>query len=462
MEAPQVNEKVATLDPVMVEDVDEVLTEEEKSRLDRQLVRKLDLKLIPWLTLLYLASFLDRTNVGNAKIEGLQEDLKMTNNQYNLGLAIFFIVYAIFEPLTNVLLKRLRPSVFIPVITIAWGICTTTLGLVHNFGGFLTTRAFLGLTEGGLYPAVIYFLSCWYKRSELGIRMAFFVSAASLAGSFGSLLAAAIAKMDGVGGKAGWAWIFILEGLATVVLGVISFWMVHDFPDKATFLSDAERKRVIRRLTIDQQSSVHDESWNKQYLVASLTDWKTYIGALTYTGAGASTYAFSLFLPTVIKELGYTSTRAQLLSVPPYALAAIMSVAIGYLADRTRARGICNICMALIAAGGFSMLLGAEAAGTRYAGVFLGAMGLYPCLANTLTWLSNNLEGVYKRGLTLGIVIMWNNLNGTVSANIYRGSDAPDFPTGHGVVLGYITVFLLGGSIIQTLMLRAENRKRAT
>lgn len=167
----------------------------------------------------------------------------------------------------------------------------------------MTTRAFLGLTEGGLYPAVIYFLSCWYKRSELGIRMAFFVSAASLAGSFGSLLAAAIAKMDGVGGKAGWAWIFILEGLATVVLGVISFWMVHDFPDKATFLSDAERKRVIRRLTIDQQSSVHDESWNKQYLVASLTDWKTYIGALTYTGAGASTYAFSLFLPTVIKEL---------------------------------------------------------------------------------------------------------------------------------------------------------------
>ncbi|KAK5138965.1 hypothetical protein LTR04_004025, partial [Oleoguttula sp. CCFEE 6159] len=138
------------------------------------------------LCFLYLCSFLDRTNIGNAKIDGLQTDLKMTNGQYNASLTIFFVSYACFEPLTNVLLKRLRPSIFLPAIMSAWGI---------------VMRFFLGLTEAGLFPGVNYYLSCWYKRSEFGIRAAIFFSAAAVAGSFGGLLAAAIAKMRGIGGR---------------------------------------------------------------------------------------------------------------------------------------------------------------------------------------------------------------------------------------------------------------------
>lgn len=133
--------------------------------------------------------------------------------------------------------------------------------------------------------------------------MAIFFSAAALAGSFGGLLAAAIANMDGVGGKAGWSWIFILEGLATIVLGVLSFWLVVDFPDKATFLSDADRKRVTRRLILDQQASGQHEEWKTSYLWESLKDWKTYLGAIIYMGADGPLYAFSLFIPTIINEL---------------------------------------------------------------------------------------------------------------------------------------------------------------
>jgi sugar phosphate permease len=113
---------------------------------------KLDLQLIPWLTLLYLIAFLDRTNIGNAKIDGLQEDLNMTSNQYNNTLTIFFISYSVFEPLTQVLLKKFKPSIFIPVIMLGWGICMTCMGLVHNYSGLLATRWFLGLTEAGLFP----------------------------------------------------------------------------------------------------------------------------------------------------------------------------------------------------------------------------------------------------------------------------------------------------------------------
>ncbi|KAJ6093536.1 hypothetical protein N7486_008825 [Penicillium sp. IBT 16267x] len=444
-----------------LEDPDEGVSDEERAKIDRKLLWKLDLRLLPWLSLLYLASFLDRTNIGNAKIDGLSENLGMTPNQYNATLTIFFVSYSVFEPLTNVLLKRLRPSIFIPSIMIAWGICMTLMGTVHNYSGLMAVRWFLGLAEAGLFPGIGYFLSCWYRREEFGVRMAIFFSAAALAGSFGGLLAAAIANMDGVGGKAGWAWIFILEGLATVVLGVASFWCVYDFPDRARFLSEKDRIRVIRRLALDAQSSAEHEEFKMSYFWASVKDWKTWTGAIVYMGADGSLYAFSLFVPTIISELvSYSSIHAQLLSVPPYAAAAILTVTVGFIADRTRQRGLCNIATSILGIVGFSMLLGCQSAGARYAGTFLGAMGIYPAIANTISWSSNNIEGVYKRGVSLGFIIGWGNLNGIVSSNIYRAADAPRFYPGHATVLAYLVVFLLGGSIVQYVLLRRENAKR--
>lgn len=109
--------------------------------------------------------------------------------------------------------------------------------------------------------------------------------------------------MDGIGGKPGWAWIFIIEGLATIVIGVLSFWMVHDFPDEAKFLSDADKKRVLRRLAADKQSSAEHEEFKMAYFWASVKDWKTYTGAMIYMGADMPLYAFSLFTPTIIEEL---------------------------------------------------------------------------------------------------------------------------------------------------------------
>lgn len=182
-------------------------------------MRKVDLWLIPWLCLLYLLSFLDRTNigipkltlvhdgsatdhsVGNARAAGLEEDLDMLGgHKYNHTLTIFFISYALAEPVTNVLLKRLTPRIFFTAIIISWGTIMTLMGLVESFAGLMVARFFLGLTEAGLFPGVNYYLSCWYKRGELGIRAAIFFSAAALAGSFGGLLAAAIALMDDIGG----------------------------------------------------------------------------------------------------------------------------------------------------------------------------------------------------------------------------------------------------------------------
>jgi nitrate/nitrite transporter NarK len=211
--------------------------------------------------------------------------------------------------------------------------------------------------------------------------------------------------MKGIGGKSGWAWIFILEGLFTVLVGIVSYWMVFDFPDSATFLNPVDRARVIRRLKEDNQSSAEHEEFQMSYFWASVKDWKTWCFAIIYMGADGALYAFSLFLPSIISQLGYKSTKANLLSVPPYAAAAIVTITAGWYADRTGRRGLTNIVISLFGIAGFSMLLGSKHAGVKYAGTFLGAMGIYPCIANTISWVSNNVEGVYKRGVTLGIVI---------------------------------------------------------
>ena len=195
-----------------------------------------------------------------------------------------------------------------------------------------------------------------------------------MSGSFGGLLAAAIGKMDGIGGKRGWAWIFILEGLATILIAVASYWMVFDFPDEAKFLSPIDRQRVLRRLKADQQSSAEHEEFKMSYFWASVRDWKTWLFAIIYMGADGPLYAFSLFLPSIIQSLGYASTKAQLLSVPPYAAAAILTISIGYTADRTRQRGLCNIGVSIIGAVGFAMLIAGTSPGVQYAGTFLGVL----------------------------------------------------------------------------------------
>ncbi|KAK4949705.1 hypothetical protein LTR10_011546 [Elasticomyces elasticus] len=266
--------------------------------------------------------------------------------------------------------------------------------------------------------------------------------------------------MDGVGNKPGWAWIFILEGLVTIAVAVASYFMIHDFPDTATFLSPEDRLRVYHRLKADQQSSAEHEAFKWDYFWASLKDWKTYTSAFLSDGAGAGLYAFSIFLPTILAELGYKSTTAQLLSIPPYAVAAVLTVAVGFIGDRTKQRGICAITVTPLAIIGFSVLLSDASSHAKYAATFLAAMGIYPMVPLTAAWVANNTEGSYKRAVTIGIMMGWSNLQGVVTSNVYRGVDAPRFIPGHAVVLGYLVLALWGGSILHHVLLRRENRLR--
>ncbi|KIM68299.1 hypothetical protein SCLCIDRAFT_1017134 [Scleroderma citrinum Foug A] len=157
---------------------------------ERQLIRKVDMRTIPWLTLLYLFCFLDRTSIGNAKLYNMERDLHLTDNQYLACLTIFFVSYSLLEVPANIVLKRLRPSIWFSAIMVGWGIMMTLQGLVQNFGGLMAMRWLLGVMEAGFFPGVSYYLSCWYKHSEYGTRFAVFFSAVTAAGAFGGLFAA--------------------------------------------------------------------------------------------------------------------------------------------------------------------------------------------------------------------------------------------------------------------------------
>ncbi|KEY74299.1 hypothetical protein S7711_00456 [Stachybotrys chartarum IBT 7711] len=443
-------------------DPDAGKTDEERAAAERRLVWKLDLVLIPWLCLLYLICFLDRTNIGNARIAGLLDDVSMDTSQYNATLTIFFVSYALFEALANFLLKRMRPSIFIPGIMILWGGCMLGMGFVHNWSGLMAARWWLGVTEAGLFPGINYYLSCWYKRSEFGARAAVFFSAAALAGSFGGLLAAAIANMDGVAGIPGWAWIFIIEGILTILIGVASFWMVHDFPNEATFLSAEDKARVLLRLQADKQASAMHEDFKMTYFWQACKDWKTYVGMLVYMGPLMPLYSFSLFLPSIIQNMSWTTPesvmRNQLLTVPPYAVAAIVTVVVGIWSDKSGRRGIFNLACAPIGIAGFVMLMVSTNPVAQYAGTFLGTVGIYPCIPVTIAWMANNVEGVYKRGIVLGFVIGWGNLNGVVSSNVYFNQ--PRFSEGHATVVAYQFVGIMVGSLVMMALLSRENRRR--
>ncbi|KAJ3521096.1 hypothetical protein NM208_g13450 [Fusarium decemcellulare] len=421
---------------------------------------QMDLRLIPMLALLYLLSFLDRGNIGNAKIEGLQEDLKMTPDQYNWCLTVFFFTYAAFEVPSNLLLKKLRPSVWLPTIMVAWGLVMTLMGIVQNYHGLLIARIFLGVTEAGLFPGVAYYLTMWYCRHEIQFRQALFFSAASIAGAFSGLLAFAIAKMDGVGGLKGWRWIFILEGIVTVLVAIWAFWALYDFPETAKFLTEDERAFVVFRLKYQGQKKASGQEqgattrvaqadeFKWDYVWSAFRDWQIWVNIFVYWGIVCPLYGISLFLPTIIRNLGYSSSKAQLMTVPIYITAAIIAVIVAWTSDRVGKRSPFIVVFLCIMIVGFSMCISTSNPKVVYGGVFIAACAIYPAFPGVISWLANNLAGSYKRSVGMAIQIGVGNLGGAMASNFYRQKDGPHYILGHGLELGFISAGIIAALIL--------------
>ena len=272
--------------------------------LTRRILWKMDTRILPVLALLFLCSFLDRTNVGNARLYGLERELGMDlqDRQYDQGLAVFYATYIVSEVPSNLVLKRVTPRIWLPFLTFAWGVVSMCQGFIQNFAGFVAVRAVLGFTEGGLLPGMILYLSGLYTRRELALRIGLFYTAASLSGAFGGLLARGLSELAGRSGYSAWRWIFIIEGLLTVAAALIAAIMLPNGVSGASFLTDGEKRHAVQRLhravatgSISPEQEAEEKlSWHE--VGRAVFSWQTWLTASAYFGILSGLYSFGLFV----------------------------------------------------------------------------------------------------------------------------------------------------------------------
>ncbi|KAI0311411.1 MFS general substrate transporter [Amylostereum chailletii] len=421
----------------------------------RQIWRKLDLHLLPFVSILYLLSFLDRSNIGNARVAGMASDLDLHGLRYNIAAALFFIPYCFAEVPSNILLKLVRPSIWIPTTMVAWGTVMTLMCLVNTYRGLVISRIFLGLTEAGLFPGVTYYVSLWYPRRLQARRFAIFTSAATLAGAFGGILAFGIEHLEGKADLHGWQWIFLIEGLATIAVASVSYFLMSDAPDNAKFLSEHERNFVLATLSADSGNQV--THFDLKFVYQALADYKAWLQVLMFIGVLPPVYAVALFTPSIISSLGYSAARAQLLSIPPFVCGCFYTITAGVLSDHFHLRGpfiVLNSCVAMV---GYILAYTTSAPGPGYAAAVFAAMGVYANIAITLAWAGGNAGGEVKRGTVIAMVIGMGNLGGICSSFVYN--DPPRYHHGHGTMIGSLCLSVVCACVLMWRY-RTLNRKK--
>ncbi|KAI0649702.1 MFS general substrate transporter [Trametes meyenii] len=414
---------------------------------ERRLWRKIDLRLIPIATILYLVSYVDRSNIGNAKLQGLVTQLDLTGHRYNIAL-----VRECFERGASsthlhysLALKKFRPSRWLPSLTLAWGIVATLMGMVKTYPQLVIVRVLLGIAESGMSPGIYYLLSLWYPRHMLQWRTGLFCGGATFSGAFSGLLAYGIFFMSGKAGLLGWSWIFIIEGLVTVIVAIVAFIVFVDLPETATFLTPKERSFVVSRLKSNMSSVGEEQNFKWSHIPGALLDWKIVIICIANVGVGGPLYGISLFLPIqcVPHSFGFSPAISQLLTVPPYIIATVIVLITSTYSDRVKMRSpfvFAGLALAFI---GFAINVSDASNGAKYFGTYLVVIGESEAGPMMVTWLGNNAVGHYKRGLGIGMIVMFGNLGGIISSNVYRVSDAPRYIHGHIAEMAQVAMSLV-------------------
>jgi len=286
-----------------------------------------------------------------------------------------------------------------------------------------------------------------------------FFGGAALAGAFGGILAFAIGKMDGVGGRQGWSWIFILEGILTVVVSLAGFWLVPTWVHNAKFLTEAERSRLLARLRADSDAGFN-EKFEWRLVRQAFSDHLVWAYAFLFHGFAFVLYSLSLFLPTIIAGLGFVTWKAQLMTIPPNALAALSIWGAAYAASRYKRRAIFIIAAAVVAIIGYIVLISTKTAGRQYFGVHLAAAGVYTGNALLLSWPGENVSGQTKRAVAVAMQITIGDIGAIAGVLIYRPSFAAhNYRKPHIIAIGYVAFGGLVASYLWFWMAR-ENRRR--
>ena len=296
-------------------------------------------RVVPFLFLCYIVAFLDRVNVGFAKLQ-MAGDLQFSDTVYGFGAGVFFIGYFIFEVPSNVILEKVGAKIWIARIMITWGIISSCFMFVQTEFWFYTLRFLLGAAEAGFFPGVILYLTYWFPAIRRARMTALFMTAIAISNVVGSPISGAIMQyMDGVNGWRGWQWLFLLEGIPSVLVGIMVLWLLDNGPKHAKWLKPEERDLVIQRLNEDE--ALKKDVGQKHSFTDAFRDSRVWALSIVYLCAVIGFYAVNFWMPTIIQELGIDKQdflRVGLLSMIPWGVAAVTMVLAGASSDRTRER----------------------------------------------------------------------------------------------------------------------------
>ncbi|KAK1446635.1 major facilitator superfamily transporter [Colletotrichum cuscutae] len=429
---------------------------------ERKLRLKIDLMIVPTVALLYLFCFIDRANIGNARIAGLEKDLGMAGYDYNGTLSVFYISYILFEIPANILCKVMGPGWFLPLTTLLFGICSVGTAFVHTVPQLMAVRFLLGIFEAGMLPGIAYYLSRWYRRSELAFRLSLYIVMAPLAGAFGGLLASAILRLDGFGSIHTWRMIFAIEGIITIGLALIGFITLTDRPASARWLTEAEKDLAETRVRSERvgQTQVLDKMDTKKLrrgIFAPLTLATSFVFLLN----NVTVQGLAFFLPTIVRGIYPTATvqRQQLFTVPPYVVGAFFTVLLPLLSWRLDRRQIFFMMSAPLAMIGYIMFLASKDLSVRYGATFLITSAVFALGALTNAQVAANVVSDTARSAAIGTNVMFGNVGGLISTWAFLPWDAPNYPIGNGLNLATCSMILIT-STLTLFWMKRDNRRR--
>ncbi|TWU70536.1 hypothetical protein ED733_000578 [Metarhizium rileyi] len=422
---------------------------------------KIDLFIVPTVSLLYLFCFIDRANLGNAKIAGLDRDLGMHGYDYNLIITVFYISYILFEIPGTLCCKWMGPGWFLPLSVLLFGIASVCTAFVHTVPQAMGVRFLLGIFEASLLPGIAYYLSRWYRRAELALRLSLYIVMAPLAGAFGGLLASAILTLDHFGGLRSWRMIFAIEGIITIGLGLISFATLTNSPLSARWLSQEEKALAVARIESERMGTEILDRVGKAKLIRGIACPVTLATSFVFLLNNVTVQSLAFFAPTIVQTIykGETVVHQQLYTVPPYVVGAFFTVLLPLISWRIDRRLIFFVMSAPLVMIGYCMFLGTEVATARYAATFLITSSAFIFGPFSNAHVSANVVSDTARSAAIGMNVMCGNTGGLIAAWAFLPWDAPNYHIGNGLNLATASMTLVV-SVLMWAWMNRDNRKR--
>ncbi|SPO27311.1 related to nicotinamide mononucleotide permease [Ustilago trichophora] len=431
--------------------------------------RKLDVRLVTTSFFLFLCAILDRSNLGNAKVAGMERSLHMSDKQFQWLLTIFYIAYIIFQ-FSILAYKIVPPRVWLALCAVAWGITGICQAATTSWEGMMIARFCLGVSESGFGTGWALYLSFFYPKSEIGLRFAIYVSAGTLAAAVAGSMAYGIVHAHT--SIESWRLLFLLEGIPTLIMAPIAYFVLPNSIQTASFLTDREKAiaeaRLFRPPPIEAWNAVKPHTslcsrakeelrWPK--IAALFMDPTTLISSILLFISQTGSATFPVYVPTLLSEMGYGGIRAQGLSAPPYLLACAITLLGCWLTDRYQVRGPVFAFFICTGAIGYLMLACLRATTARYLAIWIIINGMFPALPVLYMWLMANQDSERKTGLGLVIFATVGQCGPLLPARLFPASDKPYYVKGTAISAALLFVGVLMSAGLSYRFWRINRRR---